>query len=550
MAYSFSYKKNCFYIEDHKNTLSDNEIYGDGKSLYATLTSLTSGNDVESIDNAITLNHEVNHYMQDLSINACIVQGTLLDYIAACSKELSRVPAIRFPLNQKNNYEYNHQLTLSQEEDNVLHVIDKLYEIYDFIFVRKHCKPITNPYSYNSIHESLFTENPLSVDYILETYAYHKAYWDSFLYCNSHNESLLHEIVKRNKVYPVIFRNNSYVVNNLKYDIEWNKPYQVINLLLLLGLDNKDNQAYLNYCENYIPRNYRESPAINIHSAYRLIFETALNIPSLSHIMTEVYDHQRNIEEFSPVHRFYLIIKAIRENNGYPEAVKGEDFFKTFHDWVSNIYGWLSFEETYNSISYFLYKRAEESKEVIVNFQLTALYHKHKDFKRFIQKQPLDVISSLGLPVIINNSKGFIFNQFIGNFIYSSAGLIDCYSSFFGDIVKYQTYSLEETSADKISIIMNNNKGALREIVNRLFSSATINKYLNKGVWRCPFSQYGCIRASQACDSFENFIEILTKCEYKILRTREYKSYLPNGGGNVKDCMFYNYILDNNYNFK
>ena len=101
---------------------------------------------------------------------------------------------------------------------------------------------------FNSIHESLFTENPLSVDYILETYAYHKAYWDSFLYCNSHNESLLHEIVKRNKVYPVIFRNNSYVVNNLKYDIEWNKPYQVINLLLLLGLDNKDNQAYLNYC--------------------------------------------------------------------------------------------------------------------------------------------------------------------------------------------------------------------------------------------------------------------------------------------------------------
>ena len=46
MAYSFSYKKNCFYIEDHKNTLSDNEIYGDEKSLYATLTSLTSGNDV------------------------------------------------------------------------------------------------------------------------------------------------------------------------------------------------------------------------------------------------------------------------------------------------------------------------------------------------------------------------------------------------------------------------------------------------------------------------------------------------------------------------
>lgn len=553
MASSFSYKKNCFYIEDHENVLADDSLFSKNgeSSPNDLLMFMGTHTDIKKLDTAISLNHEMNHYIHELSNNTCIVHGDLLDHLAACVRELSQYEGIRFPLLGGDNYIYNRSLCNSSSDlRNLLETFEQLYKVYDFIFLKKHSKPDTSYYRYNSIHEQLFVDNEISVDYILETYAYHKAYWDAFAYCNTENEKSLRQVIKNNDVYPIVYRDNGYTINNFKRSIEFKKPYhQLISFLLLVGLDNQGNKAYLDYCENVIPKDYRNSPALMMHSAYRLILETSLNIPSLGRIMTEVVMNHKSIETFSPVHRFYLILKAIREYGGYPDAVPGEDFFKTFHNWISSKYGWLSFDETFYSVSGTLYSRAEANQEVITNFQLTALSHKFEHWGRFVQKAPIDIIASFGLPIILHNQNYFIFNQILGNTIIPSAGLLNIYSSYFGSIDKYESYSGFKNFAEQMPILTKNNRGALREIVNRLFSSSVFKGLSRDGVFVCPFCKHGCPRATPSCKSFSNFTEILANCQKLIFRTGTKKFYCADNYGNSPDCMFYNYLLDNNYKF-
>lgn len=543
----FSYKKNCFYIEEHGETFVDNIFENEGKSPGLTLLHPISNN-IDYIEEAIALNHEANHYIQDLSITACIVHGASLDYLSSFCNKLSQCPDIKFPLFEKENFKYNHNLNLSKGYAKTLKAIDELHWVYSFIFLQKHNKPSSEDYLYNSIHEHFFEENELSIDYILETYAYHKAYWDIYAYSNTESESILHELVKKDKVYPIFSHKDGYLINDFR-DIKWNKPYQLITFLFLVGLNDSNNKVYLDYCHNEIPKDYKKSVAIQIHATYKLILETALNIPSINLILKEVYCNHQKIEHFSPVHRLYLIIKAIRDSNGYPNAVEGEDFFRTFHNWVAEKYGWPSFDDTLHSVTNYLGIRAQQSQEVITNYQSKALLYKYKHFGLFSQSVPIEIMSSLQIPLIINNSRGLLFEQILGNAIFPFAHLINIYHSYFGKVEKYIPNDNIESMTDKLYNITNNNIGALREIVNRLFSSAAINKYMYNGTFKCPFCQYECHRATPICESFNDFNNVLKNCEKKIFRMgKDLHYYMQNGGGNVEDCMFYNYLLGNNYN--
>lgn len=541
------YKINCFYIEDREGNYVDSYLYcNDGMDINGLLSYQENKLDISKLDATISLNHELNHYIQDLSVNACIVRGHLHDLLTSLIIELSKCKEVKFPLFDTENYNYNHSITLNTDYTDILQRIDELYEIHNFIF-GKHSKPDTEDYSFNSPNEDLFRQNEISVDFFLETYAYHKAYWDAFRHFESNNgmSDILHELVKKNRVYPIRHQNNNYVVDNYMYDIRLRKQYQLINLLLMFSVDNYVVN-YLDYCERDIPKNYCKSQASFTHITHQLIFEAALYIPSLDYIWTEVYCNKKDIKQFSPVHRFYLIIKAIRDNEGYPDSVPGDNYFKTFYNWVAEKYEWLQYDETYESIKTYLSKRISNSNEVLINYQHTLTSYKHDNFIYFYQSQPENIMRQFALPLIVMSENGLIFYQYYGELTYCPTGLISVYDSFFGTINRYECYSNIESSL--LSTILNNQKSAFREIICRLFSTQVRKKHMDSGVYSCPFGDNICPRASQNCCRFTEFKEIFSNCK-KIVFRGDNGNYLCNNElyCNTYDCMFYNYLLDINY---
>lgn len=541
------YNKNCFFIEDREGNFTDsfiNPINDNAYNAYDLLSYLDNDFDSEKLDAAISLQHELNHYIQDMSINACIVRGHLNDLLASMSIELSKCKDVRFPLFDHQNHVHNHSVKLDSKYAGILKTIDELYEIRDFVF-GKHTKPDTKDYKFNSTNEDLFNNNEISVDYFLETYAYHKAYWDAFKHFEDKEEAdKLHELVKQKKVYPVYCRDNSFYVDDYLFDIRMRKQYQLLNMLLMFSVDY-DVKKYVDYCDKDIPKKYTDSLASFTHSIHQLIFEAALYIPSLDHILTEVYCNKKNKEQFSPSHRFYLIIKAIRDYK-LPEPKDGEDYFKIFYNWLAEKYGWLSYDDTYKSIATYLYERCNNYKEVIIHYQSMLTYHKYTDFKRFYQTQSDDIMRIFSLPLAIMSKNGLIFYHYYGTLIVCPTGLINVYDSFFGIINRYEYHSNIESS--QLKTIMDNQRGAFREIICRLFSIQVREKHLTRGVYRCPFSEHICPRASEKCRSFETFKEVFTNCKKNIFRGDNGNYLCDEHYGNTFDCMFYNYLLDIKYN--
>lgn len=107
------YKKNCCYIENvsdifvgaHKIMFTEEDV----ADISSSSLKANTFSDEKAFKRAISLEHEVNHYMQELSINACITSSFFRDYLTAYAKILSKNSVIKFPLNNIENYGYNHK---------------------------------------------------------------------------------------------------------------------------------------------------------------------------------------------------------------------------------------------------------------------------------------------------------------------------------------------------------------------------------------------------------------------------------------------------------
>lgn len=544
MAYGFTYKKNCFYIEDGSGVLND-------PITYTSLLRGDSFSSIEEYEQAIALDHEINHYVQELSIYSCISEGFFRDYLAAYARELSKCDEIRFPLGSSDNRAHNFEC-VHEGNRGLLKCFYEIFDVYDFVFIQNHLKPEKDDYYYSEIAEPIFRKYSLKYNDLLETYAYHKAYWDYYI----RNESgegarLLHEIVEKNNVYPVRWRTDGFEIQNMKRQIEWNKPYQLLNLMTIIGLPfGVSHKEYLDYCEKDIPLNYRNSPSLFINSAQRIILETALNIPGLDFIMSSVTSGKYDKEVFSPVHRFYKILKNIREYGGFPDAVDGEKFFITFYNWAAKQNNWPSYQESSNSIISMLNERANKGEEAITNYQLLAVYHKNLSYGRFAQDIPTNILSMLNLPLLVQTSGKLSVLQLMNNFVCDVSNTLDFYQVMFGTetVIKFKQLNQKMDQKEAFETIFMNSQAAIREILNRLFSEAAFRAYAYNGIFSCPLCKMGCPCATEGCKEFKLFDSVFENCEKKILRFGPIKSYLKDGGGNIEDCMFFNYLLDYKYN--
>lgn len=555
MISGFNYIKNCFFIEDLKDVVS-NSIFGDETEFNITLLTGNVSN-LEQLEKKISVNHELNHYIQDLSINACITEGFFIDYLSAYSRELSNNSSLRFPLMNPTNREFNEGLLEKLDEKDRVHLVTlyHTYDVYKYIYRDIHIKPMNTEYDLGNTLNGVFAQYGISLKYILESYAYHKAYFDCFFQdaeCDEEGIALLAQIIKKDKVYPLQYKNGGFFSEHFKRDIDYKAQYQYLDFLLTISCLPVSIKEYLDYCEYKIPYNYRNSEASIAHSAQKIIIETALNIPSIDFIMSSIDNGRYDMEVFSPVHRIYKIIKTVRNNNGYPDAKTGEDFFKTFFNWCSELNNWPSYEETMGHVYSELCQRAELGKECITNFQTNAIIHKDNTYGKFSQLVPIECLSKLCLPLIISNKQGLEILQLMGDLHMNPSGLLDFYQIWFNmPVYKYTPTSEQMPKSDIYKAIMNNQKGAIREILNRLFSKAATNALTEHGCFKCPLAEHGCKRKTESCEEFKKFSDVLNNCKKIILRIGEYKSFQgDNGLGNFPDCMFLNYLVDYKYNLK
>lgn len=553
MVIGFNYIKNCFYIED-LNSIISNSFYGEDRGFDMTLLN-GQVSDPEQLERKISVNHELNHYLQDISINACITEGYFLDYISAFSRELTHNSHLRFPLMNKENRLYNEGLInkLDKSEWDKLVTLYQVFDVYKYIYRTLHVKPNRLEYDLGDKLNDIFDQYGISFKYILESYAFHKAYIDCFLQDAESDDTtldLIAEVIRKDRIYPFQYKNGKIYSENFKRDIDYKAQYQYLDFLLLISCLPVSTKEYLDYCEKDIPRNYRKSVAIMAHSAKKIIIETALNIPSFNFIMSSVKYKKYSIEVFSPVHRIFKIIKTIRDNNGYPNAKTGEDFFITFFNWCAAINHWPTYEESMGSVFSVLTQRAEQGKECITNYQATAIIQKNNAYGKFSQALPIEWLSKLCLPLIISNKHGLEIMQLMGNCRYAPSGLLDFYQIWFNmPVHKYTPINKEMPLGQLYEAIFNNQKGAIREILSRLFSKAAANALTEDGYFKCPLAENGCIRRTEQCEKFKSFTSVLQNCKNYVFRCGNQKSFENDSGrGNFPDCMFLNYLYDYKYN--
>lgn len=541
----YTYKRNSFYIETNRD-LRFNDVDFSNFLHGSTFSSK------EAFKEAINLDHEINHYIQELFLYGCITEGFFRDYLAAYARELSCVKEVRFPLASRQNIEYNKSLNLERDATETLNDFYKTLDIYNFIYKQPHFKPQTEDYQYSDIADPIFSKYSIKYTHLLESYAYHKAYWD-FFFRNQSGEGadLLHQLVEDNNVYPIKWRDGGYRIEDVKQNIKWNEPYQLVNLMTILGLNfGESNKLYLEYCEKEIPHHYMESPSSFYNSVQRLIYETALTIPSIGFILSTIMEHKYEKEVFSPVHRFYKIIKNIRDYGGYPDAVQGEDFFSTFFNWCAEQNGWPTYQETYDSIVSMLAERAYVSHEAITNYQLNAVYHKNIQYGKDAQNIPLEILATHFLPLMIRSKNRLLVLQMMNNAIFDVSLGKDFYQTMFETekVTKYKPLTRDMGQDEIMEQAFLNGQASLREILYRLFSGAALNAYIYDGVFSCPLHRMGCPTVCDRCQEFKNFDNVFDNCQKKIFRFSTIKAYYPNGDGNIPDCMFFNYLLDYKYN--
>lgn len=501
---------------------------------------------LENMDIFVHYFHELNHYIQDLSLTSCIAEGDFKDKISTALIVLSNEKGLFYPLMKNENRLHNQNALKESQGGEMFKALEDIYDVYHFIYKKAHHKPQTTEYDYNSPNEHFFEHFALSYNDLLECYAYVKSYHDLFTYVRTEEEiGKVNQYLNANNVFPFVSEGKQFGVDiNLK---EFNKAlpshfYHTAQLLFMAAMPENWGEIIRYYHED-CPKNFHGSMAEMTLIELYLTLEVALNIPDCDYILEQVTTEKVSKEFFSPVHRFYKVIKTIRDNGGFPDAVEGIPFYFTFFNWVANQNGWPIYEKTFNRILSSLSYRFEKYHEAVTSLQTRVLSKKLHGNPHHFFAPPAYLAFVCGLPLISRNAKQLELVHVLGNMIKESTGLADMYHTYFGEIRK------ANIEKDMEAIVMNG-VAMLRETACRIMSHCVQQALLRKGVFRCPFGESDCPMSNKKCKQINDIFSVGEYCKLLILRSEKVKMLLTEELGNMPNCMLLNYLLDYNYNIQ
>ena len=550
-----TYKKNRFFIQTTSDKIFLDKSF-DGERISMLVRFAGSLVEEKDVQEQIDLSHELNHIIQDLSIPACIVEADFKDTIRGYLTNMSKIKGIRFPFIDEDNRRWNMSITqISDEEKKVIKTVYYLYEIYSFLFLKSFYKPETPEFKIYSENERSFYYDisNISVTDLLETYALHKSYWEQYL-CDSNSDdrnNLLHRLTKKANLYPYHIVDEKIEIDSRLLKLA--KPYEIVQAMLML-VYCFDIKKLVDYYENDIPNHYTTSEAYLMMRLMMSVLETSLCIPSMDTILARI--SPETALQFSPVHRFYRILKNIYESDNMPDLVEGEDYFITFHNWIAAKNGWMDYNSTMASVFSSLYSRAEIGKEVITNYQMTALNYKFEHLTTSTFVFPIEIFRIVNMPLMVKVSDKLVSLFFLGTHTLNETRILSLYNLYFNPmdldfnegIVKYKTISEEIPYDECLKRIQNNATGAKREIAIRMLAYETLQAFASRGHFSCPMRDGLCPHGCDKCSSFKSFRDIVPICNKRIYRGPTKKEMRDDNTGNSIDCMLFDYLLDYGFN--
>ena len=346
----------------------------------------------------ISVMHEAQHYLDDLTSGTCLNYDILSDesyaYLYSFIQSLSKNYTLTCPILNNNNI--NPRLTYFLS-DNSLFLVSKLIS------------------TTNEMDELLYTK--LNFDTIKYDYQKHVK-WNNFHFCGIDLleslasakvlSSLTHyrSRTKEDQVYLFNIQDKLQILPD-KQSNPKNRNSKIIfeNFTNIMGYAENRNS----YTWPYDYLDFNGAPSVNLYGFIYCCL-IALNIPPWYKCKERIESGLNSIEDFLPTNRFFLILNALKEFGGFPEAPKDhEDFFPLIFNKIAkfNRNNWPTWEETnldwLNHHNYMVFNRKSVSDGLKLRLSSDIAAHP----TRFTAIDTINYLVSHGIQLVFRTPNSF-----------------------------------------------------------------------------------------------------------------------------------------------
>lgn len=431
----------------------------------------------------LTYLHEANHYMQDLSLSACMSDDYYHDEMAAFVHEAINMGCNSFPLFNSANKDYEWYPHLAN--NNALH---------NYIFDTSHIN------SRNPKYSSLFDEdifklvtngNGLSYSDLLEGYVFYLSLTNLADRARiSGKEEYLKGFKENSSIFPYKYSEENQYLDFTNAVTSNTYTYHVARLLFLLKNKGFNLVEAFKYCQCKWPIDYREegNPQAFLDCAFFLLLDIALTIPAFAYIR-DLCKEKYSIEDFSPVHRFLAELKVIEDNNGFPEIEENVPFYQTLFNFFSDKIGWLNFENTIESWNIYFERVDKPYSDTSMGYRRRMFWSKFSYFHKFIYLEPSIQMRRTNIPLVCVTNGGVVkvIKKF-GNLDIPYEGLFDVFGMFKMKYSQWKEYGdTLQNSVEWVKIENENTESFIREIIYRIISRDLKDCILFEKGFTCSF---------------------------------------------------------------
>lgn len=260
-------------------------------------------------------------------------------------------------------------------------------------------------------------------------------------------------------------------------------------------------------------------------TAFLLICDIALHIPVPR--FDKCLEKDYEVPEYSlPYVRFIRIEQTLARNNGFPDAVEGEDFYITLFNFIAERNGWPTFCETYEGWCSFLADRMRSGFMVSDGYRMICAGYKKNHANELIASPPGSFFIRTGIPVLVRyykkNDSFFEYVRISGlgqmtvmdnhlcnplkdpYVIMTNADYRNPWSanSFFEEMGKKEGFLWCFRAGDTF----------LREIFCRILSKEFYRAVQEKTCLSCPLAELRCLAKTDECHCLKNLTKLPDHC--------------------------------------
>ncbi len=442
----------------------------------------------DSEDVLISMNsifHEVTHLVQDYSVGSEMLRDMLGDSISVLSYGI---------LNERGKWGMDSELPLIESLKNNISTdleVNRLIEQYKVIYESYTLVKLEDD-------EGNF-EIPISTDDLLEAYAAARSYY------------LM--ITVETIEYKESDLNSRFFINNLSeaYKRVW--------------------RIYKRFCrfeeKNYSGRKMTQNLQ-NELNGFLLLCDISLHIPPF--LNDESGNGINGVPKCCiPFERFISAIFTLNKNGGFPDAVKGTDFYITLYDLIATDNGWPIFKDVADSWKNLLRSRMYYRFMISDLYRFLVLNYKGQKPNGIIFENLKDVFASTGIPVLVryyDNERETSFFEYVHIWKNNCAIVMDdmpispmrdpwiIMKNYYNEW-DYPTL-LNKVEKEGYKHVLELTPAFLREIYCRIIYKAFFRAIMEKNGFCCPLEQMNCQVKMKSCKCLKKLATLPENCCLKI----------------------------------